>query len=268
MSCPICGHYTFSQTMHIQGYDLRLCRNCGHGVTDPLPSGAELTALYNETYFKAHYDEIFPSDPEFRKKIRQEDHRVKLVRKHKNCGRLLDVGCGRGYFLYACKSRFDCTGFDITTSNQEFIEQQLQVAFLSPDTAEIFENERFDVISFWHSLEHFPDPEIELRKLTKLLADDGVLIIDVPNHKAIDAFMEDEKWSGWDVPFHCHHFTAKSLAQLLSRLDFDIIDKKTYHCGYIRDRLKKHCLLRYVARPIAKMFAGSSVAMVCRKRNS
>ncbi len=267
MKCPICFCEDSFLTLNIKGYELTTCRRCGHAVTDPLPGPDELAALYNEAYFAAHYPELRPADRGFKRRIRQEDHRVKLVRRHKKRGRLLDVGCGRGYFLYACKPYFACTGFDITTRNQDFIERYLGLDFISPAAAPVSSpGLRFDVLTFWHSLEHFSDPENQLGLFTDLLAEDGILIIDVPNHEAVDAFMEGEDWPGWDLPFHCHHFTRRSLERLLARLGFEVLAANTYHCGYIRDRLLKNQVVRYFARPLAKLFPGSSVALVCRKR--
>ena len=175
------------------------------------------------------------------------------MKKFKKNGTLLDVGCGRGYFLHACRNGFTPVGFDISMANRDFISCQLNIEFIDDPTK--LKQRRFDVITFWHSLEHFPD----------LLDNRGILVIDVPNHDSIDAFMEREHWPGWDLPFHCYHFTPASLELLVRRHGLEIIGRKTYHCGYIKKRLAENPFTRLFSRPIAKLFPGSSILFAYRK---
>lgn len=264
MSCPICGRKKFSALYFIGEYQLACCRYCGHAVTDPMPAGAELAKLYDKKYFADHYALISPDDPRFIKRIRQEDHRLRFVRKFKKCGALLDVGCGRGYFLYGCRRNFQPTGYDVTSESSEFITRRLKIEFID-DLARLARR-RFDVITLWHSMEHFEDPGQQLTVFTDLLADNGVLIIEVPNHASIDAFIAGNEWPGWDVPFHCHHFTRSSLELLVRQHGFEIIGCNSYHCGYIKSNLTRYFFTRPVARMIARLFPGSSIILACRKK--
>ena len=264
MSCPVCGHGHVFIRYTIGAYSLKCCRRCGHAVTDPMPDTAELAALYDQKYFSTHYEDVAPGDPGFAKHICREDHRVRFVKKYKTQGQLLDVGCGRGYFLYACRKRFAPVGFDISPANKDFISRKLDMEFV--DNPGEISQRRFDVITFWHSFEHFPDPERQLAFFIDVLDHNGILILDVPNHDSIDAFMEGEDWPGWDLPFHCHHFTPTSLALLIGRHGLEVIGQKTYHCGYIKKRLAENPITRPFARPIAKLFPGSSILFACRKK--
>jgi len=234
-------------------------------VTDPLADSATLDSLYSAAYFSAHYEEIPPEDARFRKRIAQEDHRVRFLRRFKKEGRLLDVGCGRGYFLQACRKRFHGTAFDVSTSNREYIAGTLNLEFV--DNPQALQGRKFEAITFWHSLEHFADPGGQLAFFSSLLAPGGVLIIDVPNHATIDAFMEGEQWPGWDVPFHCHHFTRRSLELLVQQQGLSIIGRKWYSCGYVRRKLTVLPWLRPLARPLAKLIPGASVVLACRKED-
>jgi len=264
MPCSLCGsdkspwqHYQFGE------YRLRCCPQCGHAVTEPLADRATLDALYTAAYFAEHYEEIAPDDARFNKRIAQEDHRVRFLRRFKKGGRLLDVGCGRGYFLQACRKRFQGTAFDVSTSNRDYIAGTLKLEFVGD--RELLRGRQFEAITFWHSLEHFADPGEQLAFFSSLLAPGGVLIIDVPNHHSIDAYMEGSRWPGWDVPFHCHHFTRDSLELLVGQQGLAIIGHKLYACGYVRERLAALPLLRPLARPLAKLLPGASVVLACRR---
>lgn len=264
MSCPICGHNKVFVTYTIGDYQLACCQQCGHAVTDPMPGSEELTRLYDKEYFAAHYEVIFPDDRRFARRIRQEEHRIRFARKFKKHGALLDVGCGRGYFLYAGRRAFRTTGYDVSSVNRDFITRQLGVEFI--DDLAGLDRRRFDVITFWHSMEHFVDPGRQLTVSSDLLAEGGVLIIEVPNHASIDAFIEGNAWPGWDVPFHCHHFTRSSLELLVRQQGLEIIGRNSYHCGYIKRKLSRNFFTRPLARMIAGLFPGSSVMIACHKK--
>jgi hypothetical protein len=115
-------------------------------------------------------------------------------------------------------------------------------------------------------MEHFDDPRQQLTVFTDLLADNGVLIIEVPNHASIDAFLGGDGWIDWDVPFHCHHFTRLSLEQLVQQQGLAIVGSNSYYCGYIKKRLSRYFFTRPVARMLAGLFPGSSIALACRKK--
>jgi methylase of polypeptide subunit release factors len=90
--------------------------SCGLGVLDPRPTDDELAELYNEDYFASQYDEgVEPGSPEFKKWLSLLEHRVQFFKSKKAKGKLLDIGCGNGYFLALCHSRgYEVQGIDIS----------------------------------------------------------------------------------------------------------------------------------------------------------
>jgi len=102
MRCVICGHDREFAAYRFDSFTVRCCASCGHGVLDPIP--ADLEGLYTSKYFADHFKLTAPADGKrFKRRIAQEDHRVRSVRRFVSAGNLLDVGCGPGYFLYASK---------------------------------------------------------------------------------------------------------------------------------------------------------------------
>ncbi len=267
MNCRICGADNLIEFIRFDKWTVRKCLQCGHGITHPQPDPDELEQLYNKKYFSLHYEEVQPDQKAFIKKIRQEDSRVKFLRSSKNGGSLLDIGCGKGYFLYACKKYFDCTGFDISDANQAFISNtlNLKLAISTWNTAS-FEKESFHAITLWHSLEHIADPFSALKKCTEWLKRDGVIIIEVPNHGGTDGKLFYDKWSGWDLPFHIHHYTRKSLLLMLESLDLSSFRINTYHSEFVKENLLKNPIARPFARMISKRFDGTGIVVHCRKK--
>lgn len=267
MTCYICGsEESFLHFQHDR-WGVVTCRDCGHALTTPVPSDEELGSLYNSKYFDSHYAPLAFAGAEFRKKIKDESGKLKkFVLPHKNGGELLDIGCGRGYFLKASAKNFHPTGFDVSAENADFIRESLQVDMeVNSWDLVAFEKQKFDVITLWHSLEHFKDPRSSLHKAMAWLKDDGVVVVNVPMHDCVDSFLMKKDWPNWDVPFHLHHFSKDSLHRLLAQLDLEIIEEETFHSEVIKEVLAEKLFFRFFARNIAKCFDGGHIAVVCRK---
>jgi SAM-dependent methyltransferase len=142
-------------------------------------------------------------------------------------GKLLDVGCGNGAFLRAFGSTYPewlMTGLELNDRNREVVEAISGVQSLYVGSVGNLQD-KFNVISLIHALEHIPDPSRFLHGLKEKLLPGGILLIEVPNLKTspFDILIAD----------HCTHFTATSLSKVLdcaqfsiTRLDEDYIPKE------------------------------------------
>ena len=90
-----------------------------------------------------------------------------------------------------------------------------QVA-LYPDIEEVQEQD-FDAITLWHTLEHLPDLDTYITKLKTHLKQDGVILVAVPNFKALDAKIYKEHWAAYDVPRHLWHFSQGAIKEIFER---------------------------------------------------
>jgi 2-polyprenyl-3-methyl-5-hydroxy-6-metoxy-1,4-benzoquinol methylase len=266
--CIICNNSHFTLLTQKGEWSVYRCNRCGLGVTEPLLEERALVDLYNQTYFLSHYDRGYGKHtPEFKKRIRQEKHRISFIGRSRKKGRLLDIGCGKGYFLYmASRSGYRAEGLDITDINESYIENELGIPMSVQAASSMnYPENTFDIITMWHALEHHRDPVSFLEKCLKWLKQDGDLVIEVPNHECIDAKKQGPDWPNWDLPFHLYHFTPKSLAVLTRKSGLKIIQKKTYHSEYIKRALGSHRMLKPFSRLIARLYTGGSLAVICRK---
>ena len=70
-------------------------------------------------------------------------------------------------------------------------------------------------------LEHFPDPDIGLKVLTKKLKTNGKIIIVIPNANSLWKIGPiGRKWINWHVPYHLHHFNEKNFRKMINRCGF------------------------------------------------
>jgi 2-polyprenyl-3-methyl-5-hydroxy-6-metoxy-1,4-benzoquinol methylase len=128
-------------------------------------------------------------------------------------GDFLDVGTGAGVFLKAVHKRFGARAnlyaHDVTAAAHAALSAALPIrGFFAGDLADV--DRRFDVVSMVHVLEHVPSPLEVLRQVGRLLKDDGVLLVQVPNleETAFDTVIFD----------HVFHFSPATALGLLHRV--------------------------------------------------
>jgi SAM-dependent methyltransferase len=136
-------------------------------------------------------------------------------------GRLLDFGCGWGFFLEDARAAgWQVQGLEPLPGHGVHARGALGLDVvtdtLRPDS---FPPASFDVVTAFQVFEHLPDPGAELAKLHALLRPGGLVVIEVPNiatpllrllggrHRH---FVEDHLW----------FFSPRSLGRLLERQGF------------------------------------------------
>lgn len=244
------------------------CLNCGLGHLDPRPSPEQLAQLYDQQYFETHcLSGGSPGSETLRWRLSLEDWRLRLFRRVKPPGKVLDVGCGYGYFLAACHEKgylvhgIEYSGFAVRHAMDEL---GLPVAIGWLDEIEM-PAATFDVITFWHCLEHMQDPRQAVTTVRNWLKAEGLLIIEVPNHEGTDARHLGTGWLGWHLPYHLYHFTPETLKLLLVQQGFSIITSRTFHSETVKAALRRIPVLGFLARDIAKCFSGNTVAVAAQK---
>lgn len=266
--CIICGADTRERLIALDQWTVYRCTGCDAGFLDPRPDERELNRLYETAYFDSQYGGgLPPGSPDFRRRISQEDHRIRFFRNLKKRGTVLDVGCGMGYFLFACREAgYRVRGVDISDHASSYVAGELGISVETGNLKDLsLESGSADVVTMWHFLEHAPNPGNYLEEAGRWLAPGGLLVVDVPNYRGTDAQKTWERWVGWQVPYHLYHYTPESLARLLDNYGFSVIRTKDYHSEHVKNKLKTIPGLGLLARPIAKFFSGTSHAVVARK---
>lgn len=80
--------------------------------------------------------------------------------------------------------------------------------------------ESFDVVIFCHSLEHVPDPNVELAEAARLLVPGGRLHLAVPNGASARLALDGRSWAHLSHPLHFWYFDRTTLGRMLSRHGF------------------------------------------------
>ncbi|AIY12646.1 methyltransferase domain-containing protein [Cellulophaga baltica] len=208
--------YSVSQ----ETFELFLDQELDMLVTKPEPQ--VLDSYYDSEVYISHTDaNVSLMDKIYQtvKKINLKN-KVKIVSKHAKGKRLLDVGAGTGDFLVVAKE-YGWSGVGVEP-NKKARDRAFEKGLELKTVLEDFTDEKFDVITLWHVLEHVPNLTDQVTRLSVLLSDHGILIVAVPNYKSFDAKYYKEHWAAFDVPRHLWHFSKSSITKLFSKEDLKI----------------------------------------------
>ena len=139
-------------------------------------------------------------------------------------GKALDVGCGNGAHLLLLKRLgWEVAGFDLA----DHTVPEVRAAGIPVHTGALEELVSraggFDLITMWHVLEHVANPRQTLRSLRRLLAPEGVLMLEVPCSDSLAAKLFGRHWVGYDLPRHLSHFSVKTARRLLDEEGFAVV---------------------------------------------
>ena len=220
----------------VSGEEFELVYNpeFGYLETRPQPSLEKLPEYYISEDYISHTDSkrnLFENIYHL-VKARALKRKLKIINAHSKSGKtLLDFGCGTGDFLKVAKqNHWKVFGVEPNDAARQIANSKSNGLVFAPDQFMKIENERFDVITLWHVLEHIPDLNAQLRVFKKLLKTDGVLIIAVPNYKSFDAKFYKMHWAAFDVPRHLWHFSQPSIKKLMTLNKMEVV--KTYPMRY------------------------------------
>jgi 2-polyprenyl-3-methyl-5-hydroxy-6-metoxy-1,4-benzoquinol methylase len=176
------------------------------------------------------YDEASRSRTEkFRFCIRE------LKSIHPTCKNILDVGTANGDFLSIAREEgLDISGVEYSEYAARNAEKKLQLKIFCGDILDLNPPKKFDLIHLNHVYEHVISPRAVAIKLGSLLADDGLLYIEVPfEFNLVERFKS--KIFGKNYPFNHHsiHHTVFYRPENLNKLFFDagleVVKSEVFH---------------------------------------
>ncbi len=203
---PLNGYYDKHQ--------LVVCNDCNLVFMERVPSKEELETYYsNYSYASEFY--LSPVT------IKSYNLLLDEFEKYRKTNKILDVGCGRGWFLIEAKKRgWETYGVEFSdTAIKICREQGINVKAGVLNSAD-FESSSFDVITSFEVLEHINNPNEEIAMIRELLRKDGLFYCTTPNFNALIRFYLKSGYNIISYPEHLIYYTKKTLNTLLKRHNF------------------------------------------------
>lgn len=218
MRCFVCNHNRWESVYN----DLVICNKCGFIRARDKFFNQKLENIYNKSYYtKGQYVDYEAEGASLTKNFKE---RLIQIRKYKDGGGLLDVGCAYGFFLLEAKKYFKPTGIDLDKDTVRKAREISRIDILLGDFLKTKFQKKFDVVTFFDLIEHMKDPKTAIRKTRTLLKKDGVVAIETGDIDSILPKIQKAKWRIIDPNLHLSYFSKKTLTKLLETNGFEIID--------------------------------------------
>jgi len=277
--CPFCGDDKYRIHEYFgpeEKYRYVQCRHCQLIYSSPRPK-------YDAEFVETAYEVYDTQSHHIKNKGILNEGEKALVERHKitlsqievflrRKGKILDIGCATGLFLYAAREiGWSVCGLDISPSMTDFLQKGFQIKAYCGQYHELdlSADGPFDVIHCSHVIEHIPNPNAWMQKFKTDLLPDGILVLNVPNQYSIDRIFKrglktlgvsKDKWDTWRTPDHLYEPHKESMEYFIENNGFERLDYFTYSSretdrpGFsdrlLHKKLKWGSKLRYFLRPV------------------
>lgn len=147
-------------------------------------------------------------------------------------GKILDVGCADGHFLYLCAQKgLNCYGVEEIKTLASFASSRTGAQITNGSyRKEMFPENSFDIITFIQVLEHVTTPIDILETAKYHLRPNGILVIEVPSIRSPHFLLYEwtgikkfaaPKWGKGVIYNHFAYYSPSSLRTLIEKCGFN-----------------------------------------------
>jgi SAM-dependent methyltransferase len=219
LTCPACGSITSHKRMFRKnGCEILRCSGCGLGRAEA--RDFDPVTYYTDEYFSGGHADGYGNYRGAEPILRREFARtVEFIRKHRNGGRLLELGCAYGFFLQEAKRYFEVAGIELAEDAAAHCRHSgLRVISGVADELHMGKLATMDVIVLLDVIEHLPEPHVTLALCAKHLRPGGIVVLTTGDFGSALARAAGANWRLMTPPQHLWFFTAPSIERLATRL--------------------------------------------------
>lgn len=227
--CPLCKSKQLKSYLRNVRYwendidfNFDRCKKCGFIFVNPRPDKKSISTFYkSESYWGINIKN--------NKKPKVDVNKVygpiyRMIKNEKRSS-IFDLGAGTGLFLLKFKKkRWKIDGIEYSLDAVKFAKKVYQIDIKQGDFLDIhIKDVEFGYVVLNNVLEHLHKPLETLIKVRKMISDDGVLIIAVPNIDSLGYKIYKKNWYPLQPPIHLNQFNPKTIDHILKSAGFKIV---------------------------------------------
>jgi len=240
--CNYCNSRKWEKKFTLSGQNLVRCMNCGLMFFDRQNLDEE--NLYDENYYKAkdnNKSNIY-SDYSFQEKVVKSKFNFAysyIVDYFSKKSKLLEIGCGYGYFLELISKKMNTYAVEISKkAAEETHKNNPNIKVYNSDFLKVRIMNDFNFVVAFDVIEHQNDLKSFLNKIYSILDKDGVFIFTTPDYGTIFNRIFSKHAPAVQPLYHNYYFEKKWLINNLTEMGFKIVFLKTSYfepmnVGYI-----------------------------------
>lgn len=194
--------------------------------------------MYNKQYFKSYYQRSWLGIEKGAKPFLYRFWLRKVKKITKNGDKILEAGCGLGYFLSHLEKERDTIGIDISSDALKIAKESLGIPLLQASAERMpFRKPIFSLIIALDIIEHLSHPEIFFSEAKRILKDGGHIILSTPNPSSFGAKLKGRKpefqekpnnermleWYGWRDESHINIKQFEEWRNIIKENGFRIV---------------------------------------------
>jgi 2-polyprenyl-3-methyl-5-hydroxy-6-metoxy-1,4-benzoquinol methylase len=201
----------------MEGRRVLECRSCRLQFAEAYPDYETANSeIYSDRYFQGSLEKEAEREKYFTGLIEEVEHLVGRT------GRLLDIGAGEGVLLKIAAGRgWQVQGTEIATVMIEYVRSRYGFTIHQGRLEDlVLPDDYFDAVVLNHVLEHVRNPRSTLERIGRLLTQDGLVRIEVPNLAGLSARAKNfqsryklkrHPWKHYSTGHHFWFFTPATL---------------------------------------------------------
>ncbi len=215
--CPMCGSNRTTCSPYVKPpFQVVRCTACNLWYLNPRLA-ADVAAAYYESdeYFSSGdvgYGDYAAQESSLRTGFRALLARLERLRV--TGGRLLEVGCGYGYFLDESRKYFDERIGIEPSPAAAHAAGKLTGAIVLTSIDELPTEKTFDFVFASHVIEHIYKPVSFTKQLIAHLRPDGVIVYTTPDMNSFWRKLMGQRWPSFKYPEHVSFFDSDTLPRL------------------------------------------------------
>ena len=231
--CVLCGHsqqkvlFEAADYMSHDRFELLQCPVCQLVETAPQPVSTEIGKYYPDEYFGLS-GRRFLGPGEWVIRLARIWRAEAIHRFNRAPGRILDIGCGRGWMLTRLKQLgWTCHGTEwsetlVKLHQQNGLDVQHELDLRNCH----FPDQFFDVVTLWHVFEHIHNPAEILSEIYRILKPGGLIVLATPDWGGLSAQLTRQNWFALDVPRHLFHYSHRTLPAIVESAGFRVFRQR------------------------------------------
>lgn len=274
MPCPVCGSshhqllyedtlgddlpsfdYAFSPA-HNRTYRIVRCQSCTH-----------VFSIVPQKNLWENYQSVIDHEYLTRQDERLMTSRnvINILKKFAPSGKLLDIGCATGDFLFVAQDFYDVEGLELSEWSAH-IAQERGFTIHSCTLGEMQGSELYDIVTLWGVVEHFESPRSEIEHISHLLKPGGIVCLWTGDINSWIGKLLGRKW--WYIQGqHIQLFSRKSLCKLFADFNFKLVSMEKYpvttNFRSLNKSLRRYPLINGISRHVLEhgLFADREIRL-------